>query len=214
MAEVLTGENPQLQVYCHNIQLTLVALLANIYPVVARLVGKPFFARMAKAFVQAHVPSSGNMHDYGHAFAGFISAYAPADELPYLSDVARLEWAWHCAFYAPAHTPRRAKRVMAGDVEGMVLAPCVFLVRSAYPIVEIWRQNKENSNHRIQLDVGGDDVLLYRTAEDVVLWSLTPIEAAFFEIFAQQDFAAAISQIDEATSQRLFSRLLQAGLLV
>src|SRR5262245_28084906 len=67
--------------------------LAATYPVVKRLTGATFFDAAIDAFVAAHPPVSGDLNDYGERLGGFLGRYAPAVDLPYLPDVARLEWA-------------------------------------------------------------------------------------------------------------------------
>ena len=79
--------------------------LASTYSVVARLVGPGFFGEAARRYVRAHPSTSGDLHAFGSRFADFLSAYGPAAELRYLPDVARLEWAWHLAYYAADAAP-------------------------------------------------------------------------------------------------------------
>ena len=58
-----------LQVYRNNIFISLTAALAAVYPVVQRLVGEGFFKYAADAFIRAHPPASGNLHDFGAGLA-------------------------------------------------------------------------------------------------------------------------------------------------
>jgi hypothetical protein len=67
--------------------------LAATYPVVKRLVGAPFFNTAVDSYVHAHPSASGDLNVYGDAFGDFLAAYPHAANLPYLPDVARLEWA-------------------------------------------------------------------------------------------------------------------------
>src|SRR5205085_7920191 len=67
--------------------------LSASYPVVKRLTGAPFFEAAVDAFVGEHPSESGDLNVYGESLGDFLATYRPADELPYLADVARLEWA-------------------------------------------------------------------------------------------------------------------------
>ena len=67
--------------------------LGATYPVVRRLVGTPFFDAAVDAYVEAHPSRSGDLNEYGATFGEFLGGYEPASDLPYLPDVARLEWA-------------------------------------------------------------------------------------------------------------------------
>lgn len=71
----------------------LVNALRLSCPTVDALVGEAFFDQAALAFVEEHPPSSAWLAGYGEGFADFLETYAFAAELPYLSDVARLDFA-------------------------------------------------------------------------------------------------------------------------
>ena len=49
--------------------------------------------------------SSGDLNELGAHLADFLPAFPPAQSLPYLPDVARLEWLAHQAHYAADHAP-------------------------------------------------------------------------------------------------------------
>ena len=53
----------------------------------------PFFNAAVDAYVRACPSTSGDLNVYGDAFGEFLAGYPPAADLPYLPDVARLEWA-------------------------------------------------------------------------------------------------------------------------
>ena len=85
----------RLQVYRNNLEASLGAALAAVYPVVARLVGDDCFRQIGRAYL-ARVPSrSGNLHEFGAALPEFLAAEPALAGLPYLGDVAALEWASH-----------------------------------------------------------------------------------------------------------------------
>jgi hypothetical protein len=71
------------------------------FPTVAVLVGEAFFDQAAAAFALAHPPCDPSLDRFGDAFPGFIAAYAPAEALAYLPDVARLDQAIERAARAP-----------------------------------------------------------------------------------------------------------------
>ena len=123
------------------------AALADAFPVVARLVGPAFFAEAARAYAEAHPSSSGDLHAYGTHFAGFLSTYAHAASLPWLADMARLEWALHRAQFAadaPAFDAASLAAVGPGRQGEVVLVvhPAVTLLRSEWPLVAWWEANQ------------------------------------------------------------------------
>ena len=100
-----TPAGRRFDIYRNNVHASLVAALAATYPTVARLTGEAFFAAMARAHVAESLPSTPVLLEYGGEFPGFVDRFEPAAGLPYLGDVARLEWARHRAYHAAEADP-------------------------------------------------------------------------------------------------------------
>ena len=144
-----------LQVYRNNVFESLVGALKAVYPVVERLVGTGFFAYAADGYIRHHPPASGNLHDFGDSFAGFLAGFEPARALAYLPDVARLEWAWHRAFHAADRAPLALERLAAVPPEryGQVrfrLHPSAQFIASDYPLLRIWRSTSRRTRAKPQ----------------------------------------------------------------
>ncbi len=75
----------------------LVNALRLSHPTVDALVGEAFFDQAALAFIAAAPPRGAWLTGYGESFADFLAAYAPAADLPYLADSARLDFAIEAA---------------------------------------------------------------------------------------------------------------------
>jgi Putative DNA-binding domain len=98
----------RLRIYGNTCRSTLTETLRMTYPAVERLVGNEFFDMAAQQFIRAHPARTGYLNAYGDGFAGFLAALGPASAVPYLADVARLEWALNVAANAvdaPALAP-------------------------------------------------------------------------------------------------------------
>jgi len=114
---------------------------------VCQLVGDRFFAAVAQAFVRAAPPASSCLADYGGGFPLFLAAFKPAEGLPYLPDMARLDWAVHRAFHARDATALDPARVAAVEpaLHGglrLIPHPACHLVTSRYPVDRIWRAHQ------------------------------------------------------------------------
>jgi hypothetical protein len=138
-------------VYRNNSNVSLTEAIGDGFPVVRQLVGDDFFNAMARAYVAEHLPSSPVMIEFGHAFPDFIGNFEPARDLPFLADVARVEWSWSRAYHAKdcnsitveplqAIAPERLERAQ------LTLHPSLQLVQSDFPAVSIW------SAHQIEDD--------------------------------------------------------------
>jgi hypothetical protein len=74
---------------------TVLCALSNAlrltFPTAEALVGEAFFDQAALAFVAVHPPARACLTGYGADFPAFLETYAPATDIPYLVDVARLD---------------------------------------------------------------------------------------------------------------------------
>ncbi len=164
----LTAE-AHLQIYRRAVAGTLVRALGEIHPVCRRLTGEEFFDAMARAHIR-HTPSrSPDLADYGAGFADFISGFPPAAALPYLGDVARLEWCWHRAFHAAAAPALDTAALAAISPDEQpdlrfLLPPSATLLDSDWPVHRIWQVNQPDyrGEEEISLDEGGSRLMLWR----------------------------------------------------
>lgn len=202
-ARVRAGRFPaaqHLQVYRNNVVESLTGALRAVYPVVEKLVGDGFFRYAVHEYLRAHRPHSGNLHDFGDSFASFITGFAPAAELSYLPDVARLEWAWHQAFHAadaPAFDLARLGAVPAVQHEALrfVLHPSAHLLASDFPVVRIFEINQEgyNGDTNVDLSEGGVQALVTRRGLTVYVEPLAAGEAELLAALAgQQPLGVAV----------------------
>lgn len=141
------GSDParRLAVYRNNVIVSLVDALADTFPVVQQLVGPEFFRAMAAVFVRRSPPRSPVLAHYGQDFPSFVAGFEPAQGLPYLADVARLEAARVAATHAADADPVREEVVglalasgdRAGDLN-VVLHPSLATLESRYAVVTLW----------------------------------------------------------------------------
>ena len=143
--------------------------LQATYPVLFTIVGGPFFREVARQYLLSHASLSGDLNDYGGKMAEFLAAYPHAQDLPYLPDVARLEWAIQSVYYA-AETPEVDLSLLAttpperyGEL-GFTLNPATARIDSPWPLSDIWRVNQEGFAGDMHLNIdlkAGSPVLPY-----------------------------------------------------
>ena len=189
LSEVLgDGLTPDLRlgIYRHHVLTTLTAVLRDTYPVVGRLVGPGFFGYAADGFIRRDPPSGPCLFEYGAGFADFLAEFPPCRDLPYLPDVARLEWAMHRALHAEdveALDPQALRRIPAEQTAALRLAldPSVTLLASSWPADRIWRANQPEADPEATVDLGAGGVWLEvrRLGDDVVFRPLAPAAHAF-----------------------------------
>jgi len=173
------GIKSRLQIYRNNIYITLTETLRSVYPVIQQLVGDEFFNAVAQAYI-IHYPSSvSDLYMYGDKFAEFIADFLPAQTLPYLSEVANLEWACHRALRGEIYLAfdiNKLKMIPETDYSGIhfQLPPTSQVFAFHYPVLAIWKlcQTRCENQEPIDLAMGGEKILVIRRQWDVVFESL------------------------------------------
>lgn len=192
----------RLQVYRNNSSESLIAALNAVYPVVARLVGVDFFRHAAGAYIRAHPSRSGNLLDFGCRLPEFIGAFGPARSLPYLRDVAALEWAYHRAYHEaqlPALELARLAQISAADQPELRfrLQPSARFVASRYPILRIWQANQldgADADAPITLADGGVDLLVVQHELEIEFRRLGKAESRWLRALADDASLAEAAQ--------------------
>lgn len=177
----------RLQIYRNNTFILLTDALSETFRVTHKLVGCDFFEAMAKVFIGENPPHSPSLIGYGATFADFIDDFEPAESLPYLGDVARLERAWSEAYHAAdaqALDPQTLSLVppeRMGDIT-FRLHPSARFLTSPFPLVAIWEANQDGTedDRVVSLDEGPTQILIVRPTMDVEMRSLSPAAFAFF----------------------------------
>jgi hypothetical protein len=159
-------------VYRNNVVVGMIEALRATFPAVDRLVGAAFFGAAAKAYLDTEPPRSPLLFRYGGTFGDFLDAFPPAASVPYLGDVARLEWARLEAFHAEDRQPV-AIEVLATVPEAEVgkvtfdLHPSLQLITSSWPVFSLWAASTDQAEaDDVDMD-RAEQVLVIRPALDV-----------------------------------------------
>jgi hypothetical protein len=184
------GSDPaaRFAVHRNNVATALVGALADTFPVVQELVGPDFFRTMAWQYAAANLPATPVLAEYGDDFPAFVAGYAPADGLPYLADVARLERArvraWHAADAVPLAAAEIERRLadpqrLAGSRLG--LHPALAVVDSAYAVLALWSAHQGRREIESVDPFIPESVLVLRADDEVVVVGLPPAGATFLD---------------------------------
>ncbi len=206
-----------LDIYRNNYRGNLHDALAGAYPVIKRLVGDDFFRYMARDFIAHHPSVSGNLHHYGEQLGDFLQGYPAATSLPYLPDIARLEWAVHRSYFAPDSSILSLSRLASVTPEQFAalhfqLATSSHLLASTYPIVAIWQAHQQAEVHA--LDSVTSQVLSYawvtRYADVVQVIELAADQAVWLQALQNGALLGeAVSQVMDAYPKFDLSAALQ-----
>lgn len=167
LEDILGPSAARFEIHRRHFIRSITASLENTFPAVVSLVDARFFAFAADAFIRAQPPVSPCLFDYGAELADFLEAFPACAALPYLGDVARLEWAMHRVFHAE-------EEHKLGD---NCLPQSVRLVSSHWPVDAIWRVAMGRAEGPVDMNAGTSWILIYRDDSEVKFESLS--KAAF-----------------------------------
>ncbi|MEM9206222.1 MAG: DNA-binding domain-containing protein [Pseudomonadota bacterium] len=130
-------------IYRNNVAVAEVDTLQATFGVVSQLVGEEFFRATARLYATENPPTSPLLFRYGASFPDFLENFPPAQKVPYLGDVARIEWARLQAYHAADATPIGIEALsgFAEDVVGdcrLRLHPSVNILQSEHAAFSIW----------------------------------------------------------------------------
>jgi hypothetical protein len=203
-----------------------VEALRDVYPVIDRLLGRDCFTALAGSYLAEHPSTHADLHRFGAGFANHLRPLEALAALPYLPDVARLEWLAHGAFHAadaPAPDLARLAAVPPERHGGLRCHPhpSVRLMLSDFPVHRIWQTNQPgwSGADRVDLDGGGVALAIHREGLDIALQPLAPGAFALLGCFlAGHDLARGIDALlaadPEADPGAALHGLLRHGLVV
>ncbi|MBS0358737.1 MAG: putative DNA-binding domain-containing protein [Proteobacteria bacterium] len=179
-AKHLLSAEKGFSIYLNSIRGGLTSGLSIVFPACKNIVGEDFFNKMALSYIQETPSYSPDVGEYGKYFSEFIKRFPPASHLSYLSDVAKLEWAWHKAFNGLDAKSLDFAKLQDIDVEEtnniqFFMPENASLIESEYPILHIWTisQDDYQGDEVVHLEEGGEYLIVWRKGLEVFIERLT-----------------------------------------
>ncbi|MEZ0604301.1 putative DNA-binding domain-containing protein [Paraburkholderia sp. IW21] len=210
----------RLDIYRNTRASVLGTALRLAFPAVERLVGPAFFEGAAGLFVAKAPPRSAWLDDYGAGFPDFLGGLPQAASVPYLADVARLEWHVNLALHAPDAPLLDIARLTArGESELAQLHfeahPAARLLRCEFPVDIIWRAVLERDDPAmaaVDLAEGPVGLLVHRTQSGIDVMRLGECEWRFTAaLFSGKPLSAALEATPCDAAHRVLATLLASG---
>lgn len=202
-------------------------LLRTHFPTVSAMLGEDALTELARRLWLVHPPRCGDLGEWGGALPSFIDEQAELAEWPWLSDSARLDWAWHRCHRQPPVIAQTDSLHLLGQVEdadrlALALPTHAELVSSRWPIGGLWAAHRlppdqQAAAARAALEQGTPEaVLVWHGVEGMAMLPLPPAEAHWTSALLASPSPALGSLLDAPPAGFDFShwltRCLQAGL--
>jgi hypothetical protein len=130
---------------------------------------------------------AGDLTIFGQHLSAFIRDFAPAAAYPYFADLAQLEWALHCAYYAADVVPWSVEQWMSTEGGQLLDArinvhPACALVSSRYSVSRIWEAHQRDASVSLPVDPDSPSLsLVIRPQWRPRILDLSPAAYAMFD---------------------------------
>ncbi|MTI08764.1 HvfC/BufC N-terminal domain-containing protein [Curvivirga aplysinae] len=149
MSEFLQDEShlARMSIYRNNIFVSLMNVLIAAFPKTSTLVGADNFQVLAKKFVEKRPPDEAQLSEYGSKFPDFLTSWEQVvADIPYLPDLARLDWGCQEAYFAQNYDPIDPSLFAQMSPEDLFdtkldISPSVRLLKSDYPVTHFYEMD-------------------------------------------------------------------------
>jgi Putative DNA-binding domain len=214
---------PGFAVYRNTVMKGCIDALQANFPTVERLVGEEWLRAAARVFARGQLPSQPSLLLYGEEFPSFLAAFEPAQEIPYLSDVARVDRLWTEAHVAADASALEAAALAALPPSAMsssalCLHPAARWTWSDdWPIHTLWSRNRtHDADPAAPLEWVGEGVLVTRPygaveVEAFPRGGVALLDACQAGLSIEGAVQCALDAQPDADIATLVQQLLQAG---
>jgi hypothetical protein len=199
--------------------------LGAAYPVVAQLLGADNFQALAVRAWQQQPPARGDLAQWGAGLPELIAGLPDlAREEPYLADVARTEWALHCAASAADAVADVASFGLLAQADParvtLALGPGAICVASEYPVASIvtahlrGEPTLQEAGERLRAGVA-ETALVWREGLKPRVRVALPGEAQFIAaVQSGLPLLQALAAVPDLDFNRWLAPAVQTGLLL
>jgi len=185
------------QMYCAR----LLDILQEDFPRLTAILGEERFRAIGREYLRQFPSTHPSVRYLGARFASFVSTQDEIVSLPFLADLARLEWARLEMFDAPDAEPLRLNHLQAVPPDEWPslrfrLIPALQLLQCGWPVDTIWaaagtiRQDEPIQPTETVLRIWRQDFLVYHSRMDAIE------QAALAGVRAGASFAEVCARVE------------------
>jgi hypothetical protein len=181
----------RMNIYKNNVFATLTDALKKTYASILSLVGEEAFTVVARKYITQYPSISRNLYDFGDKFSLLLESLSATVSLPYLSDMAQLDWMYRQVLHETENTPLDMHALQSISSEKYPalkfnLKSASRLLASRFPLLKMWHLCRGKAEEIVHLDEGGDKLLITRHASlAMTIEKLTEGEFALLSAFKE-----------------------------
>jgi hypothetical protein len=147
------GPEERINIYAQMYYARLLEVLREDFPRVAAILGCEGFGAVIRAYLACHPSTHPSLRHLGRHFAAFLDTQPKVASLPFLGDLARLEWVREEVFDALDAEPLRLEHLQGLSADKwpdlrFQLIPAFQILQSDWPIHELWAAAEEETLDR------------------------------------------------------------------
>jgi hypothetical protein len=136
-----------LNCYQSNAHAVAERALSAAYPVVTAILSTDSMAQLARALWHTHPPQRGDLTQWGDTLAAFMANSPQLADLPWLADVANVEWALHLAEGAADQWADLTTLALLAEADPdhltLRLAPGLQVLRHSHAVVAVVQAHRQ-----------------------------------------------------------------------
>lgn len=215
----------RLEVYAKGYIARVHESLTESFEAVGHVLGHGMFVKLAEDYAAEYPSQNYNLSLLGSNLSSFLKTYDAVKELPFLPDLAEMEWKIAEAFHTfdrPVEGLEILSTLSGGDLEKIKIEfqPHVQIVKSEWPIWDIWHVRKEPVE-KIKVDLINrpQQVLIYRNQWRVKCEAIDPVQFLLLEGLLKMENLGQVTDTllekhDELPeTANYFSHWVQSGMI-
>jgi hypothetical protein len=215
----------RIAVYRDGYPARVLEALREAYPAIANICGEGSFANLTRRYLRDRDVSRSSLNDVGRQLPDHCAQDPLAIALPFLADLARLEWSVLQAFHSRDGAPVDPSAFATWDMSDWERAvftfqPSVSIGRSPWPVCDLW-ESRRTPRGEIDIDLAArpQAVLVRRAGDDVDCVVPASLEVFVLEsLIGGATLAAAMDDLSEVDAVAgdigpMFSSWLAAGMI-
>lgn len=207
-------------IYRNSAHGILLDYLESLYPVCFELVGTEFFGRTVHSFIDQAPPTSPFLADYGAGLVTHLAVHPALQDMRWIVEVAKLEWArhaaWHTVNQVASDFAQLESLSEAQQAELRFQLPAsAHLISSPTPTHSIWLAHQEEypeKPHFEEINLQeAQQILIFREQRRLHQTTLSVDDWAFLQAVQQQSSMGELAEQFAEQLPWLFSIAMQEG---
>ncbi len=215
-----TATQTALNVYSNNFIENGIRALSITFPTVKGFIGEDSFRMLSRLFLKFETKISFDWAEYGSSLPLFIADQEALEEFPFLSEVAKLDWAIHKAQREPDKIFTATSFALLEDGDTRLLrflpAPGLQVLKFWFPVSDLYRlihdpylQSKQGALARqtllTEIKISISSAINNSSPRSLILWR--PEYKAQFEYLVEAEADVMQQIIEQASVDEIIERI-------